>query len=690
MKVAFTLKVGLLLVPHLLLLVGSFGQAKLPVVPNGVTATPGNGAVTLRWSAATGATSYHLKRSTSNAGNYTQIAAPTFAGYTDVGVKNGTTYYYVVSAVDTAGESGNSAQVSVKPSNLPPVPAGLSATDGNGQASLRWSTVTGATSYHLKRATASGGPYVQIAAPWWNGYTDPGATNGTTYFYVVSAVGASGESANSAAVTAKPAAPVTVTSVTVSPGTASSMTSGTLPFTATVQGTTSNKAVAWKAALGTITSSGLYTAPSKTGTDTVTATSAADPTKSDSTSVEITAVPASSASLPLSFFGQSISEIQASHFPTVPLGGVRLWDTNTTWGQIETSSGTYSWTELDAWLGSVSSHGKDSMYTFGRVPHWISMRPSEACPYASASGGCAAPPADVDSGDNTWKTFVTALVRHSLSSPELHITYYEMWNEPDLKRNWTGTPAQLVTMAKDAYAIIHALDPSAKLVGPTASTANQYGVHFLPDYYAAGGAPAQDIVGLHAYLYTGNSFSTTPAAITTSISQLQKLMATYQISSKPIWFTEGNWNGDGLGSLTDAQKAAYLAQEYMLMWSTDAVARYYWYSWDSKVGTLWTPATGLTPAGTAYNQLADWLIDSTHSANPCSTASDGTWTCALKLSTGYPAEIIWNPDVSKTIPVGATFATLRTLTSGSVQSIAGHQVAIGSLPVLIIGSQTAP
>jgi hypothetical protein len=605
MKVAFKLKVGLLIVANSLLAVGSFGQTKLPAVPIGVTAAPGNSEIGLRWSAVAGATSYHLKRSTSNAGNYTQIAAPTFAGYTDVGVKNGATYYYVVSAVGAAGESENSAQVSANPRNLLLAPAGLGATDGDGEVALRWSPVTGATGYHLKRATASGGPYVQIAAPWWNGYTDAGATNGATYFYVVSTVGAGGEGANSAAVTAKPAAPATRLSV--------------------------------------------------------------------------------------SFFGQSVSEIQASHFPTIPLGGVRLWDTNTTWAQIETSSGTYSWTELDTWLRSVSGHGNDSMYTFGRVPHWAAMDPSQACPNAPVGEACAAPPpADVDSGDNTWKTFVTALVRHSLSSPELHIAYYEMWNEPDLKRNWSGTPAQLVTMAKDAYAIIQALDPGAKLVGPTASTANQYGVHFLPDYYAAGGATAQDIVGLHAYLYAGSGFSTSPAGITTSISQLQKLMATYQISNKPIWFTEGNWNGDGLGTLTDAQKAAYLAQEYMLMWSTDAVARYYWYSWDSKVGTLWVPATGLTPAGTAYNELAAWLIDSTHSANPCSTASDGTWTCALKLSTGYPAEIIWNPDVSKTIPVGAAFATLRTLTSGTVQSIAGHQVAIGSLPVLIIGSQTAP
>ena len=83
----------------------------------------------------------------------------------------------------------------------------------------------------------------------------------------------------------------------------------------------------------------------------------------------------------MTFFGQTISEVQASHFPTVPFGGLRLWDTHTTWSEIETSRGTYTWNELDTWLLSMSSHGKDSMYTFGRVPHWASMRPSEASAY---------------------------------------------------------------------------------------------------------------------------------------------------------------------------------------------------------------------------------------------------------------------------------------------------------------------
>ena len=94
--------------------------------------------------------------------------------------------------------------------------------------------------------------------------------------------------------TPSPTSPVpTVISVTVSPATASSVTSGTLTFTAKVQGTTTNTGVTWKAALGSITSSGVYTASAKAGSDTVTATSVADTTKSASATVTVTAAPTS-------------------------------------------------------------------------------------------------------------------------------------------------------------------------------------------------------------------------------------------------------------------------------------------------------------------------------------------------------------------------------------------------------------
>jgi fibronectin type 3 domain-containing protein len=184
----------------------------LPVAPMGLQATAANAQVSLAWTASTGATSYHVKRGTTNGGPYAQISAPTSANFTDTGVANGTTYYYVVSALNSAGESANSSQASatpVAPATPPAAPTGLQATAGNAQVSLTWTASTGATSYHVKRSTTSGGPYTQIAAPTSANSTDTGLTNGTTYYYVVSALNAAGESANSPQVSATPAAPAT-------------------------------------------------------------------------------------------------------------------------------------------------------------------------------------------------------------------------------------------------------------------------------------------------------------------------------------------------------------------------------------------------------------------------------------------------------------------------------------------------
>jgi fibronectin type 3 domain-containing protein len=195
------------------------GSAAIPAAPTGLAANPGNASVILRWSASAAATSYHVKRATTSGGPYTQIAAPTSTSFTDTTVSNSTTYFYVVSALDSAGESANSAQVSAAPVASNPVPAaptGLAATAGNSLVALSWSASSGASSYHVKRATTSGGSYTQIGAPTSATYTDSSLSNGTAYYYVVSAVNSAGESANSAQVTATPTAAVAVNGVSVS------------------------------------------------------------------------------------------------------------------------------------------------------------------------------------------------------------------------------------------------------------------------------------------------------------------------------------------------------------------------------------------------------------------------------------------------------------------------------------------
>ncbi len=177
-------------------------------VPAGLAATAGDAMVSLTWTASMGATGYNVKRAASSGGPYTKLAAPTSAGYTDSSVANGTTYFYVVSALNPAGESADSMEVSATPeapSAPPAAPANLTATAGNAQASLTWSASIGATNYHLKRATTNGGPYAQIATLTSTSYADTPLTNDTTYYYVVSAVNSAGESANSAQVIAVPA-----------------------------------------------------------------------------------------------------------------------------------------------------------------------------------------------------------------------------------------------------------------------------------------------------------------------------------------------------------------------------------------------------------------------------------------------------------------------------------------------------
>jgi hypothetical protein len=192
----------------------------IPATPSGLQASAGNAQVSLTWSASTGDTTYHIKRATTTGGPYTQVSAPATAAFTDVGLTNGTTYFYVVSAVNSAGESANSPEVSARPSapvQAPPAPTGVVATAGNAQVSLTWAASVTATSYNVKRSTTTGGPYTKISSPTATNFTDTGLTNGTAYFYVVSALNSAGESANSAQASATPAnTPVDVT-VTINP-----------------------------------------------------------------------------------------------------------------------------------------------------------------------------------------------------------------------------------------------------------------------------------------------------------------------------------------------------------------------------------------------------------------------------------------------------------------------------------------
>ncbi len=92
-----------------------------PAAPTGLTAAVGNGNVTLNWNAAAFASSYNVKRSTTNGGPYAVIASNLPApGYVNTSITPNTTYHYRASALNSFGESTNSAQASATPTNALP------------------------------------------------------------------------------------------------------------------------------------------------------------------------------------------------------------------------------------------------------------------------------------------------------------------------------------------------------------------------------------------------------------------------------------------------------------------------------------------------------------------------------------------------------------------------------------------
>jgi fibronectin type 3 domain-containing protein len=128
----------------------------VPPAPTGLAATAGNSAATLTWNSSAGATSYSIYRGTAPGAEATAaIGTASSNSFTDTGLANGTTYYYKVTASDTAGTSASSNEASATPSGSGSVllsqgrPATASSTESasypatnavDGNTATRWSS----------------------------------------------------------------------------------------------------------------------------------------------------------------------------------------------------------------------------------------------------------------------------------------------------------------------------------------------------------------------------------------------------------------------------------------------------------------------------------------------------------------------------------------------------------------------
>src|SRR5262249_40949167 len=157
-----------------------------------------NGSVTLNWSApgsngGSAITNYKVYRSTTSGGETLLTTVGNVTSFVDSGLTNGTPYYYKVSAVNSHGGRAPSKEAAAVPAGPPGPPTLTGATAGSGTVALAWNAPasnggSGITNYKVYRGTSSGGETLLTTLGNVTSFNDSGLSNGTTYYYKVTAV----------------------------------------------------------------------------------------------------------------------------------------------------------------------------------------------------------------------------------------------------------------------------------------------------------------------------------------------------------------------------------------------------------------------------------------------------------------------------------------------------------------------
>ena len=283
----------------------------------------------------------------------------------------------------------------------------------------------------------------------------------------------------------------------------------------------------------------------------------------------------------------------AQHMASAGVESARLF---LRWGELEPQPGVYNWSSADAVLQNVAAAGLTPAVQFANVPSWISSDPNR--PPIYSSGQIAA-----------WQEFLSNFVRRygprgsfwavHPSLPYHPTTSFEIWNEPNLKLFWGGTPnpRDYLRLLKISKAAIRGVDPSAQIVfgGLFPFPMPQYGMKalkFINKLYRGKGAKKSfNVLSLHPYSYT-------PKLLVPTLRLFRKNLNSHRSGRKPIWITELGWATSGHDwaispfRATEAQQAQYLTQSFNKLLRARGelrLQRIFWQVWQDHPDTDSSP-----------------------------------------------------------------------------------------------------
>jgi hypothetical protein len=356
--------------------------------------------------------------------------------------------------------------------------------------------------------------------------------------------------------------------------------------------------------------------------------------------------------VPRSFFGLHDASQQA--YGRLAFGSIRLWDSGTTWKDLETSPGTYDWSRLDSFVANARAHHVKVMLVLGMTPSFYGPTPTQA-------------PSDL----SHYRAYVQAVMRRYRSFQGARgIESYEVWNEGNVSAFWTGTPHRLALLTRIVGQVRNRVDPGATVVAPSFAIRLPGQRRWISSYQRqrVAGRPVRhwyDVNGLSLYPRERYGERTGgPEDSMALLGQVRRRLAAAGVPRRtPIWGTEVNYGlppgGPGqqaARAISTRRQVANVLRTYLLG-AARGLSRVYWYRYDwgriAGGGPLGNTLLSdpddpgrVTPAGRAVDLAQRWLdgrLVATGGADrPCARGRHGTYTCTVRH--GHRVRtIMWNP-----------------------------------------------
>src|SRR5271168_524935 len=333
--------------------------------------------------------------------------------------------------------------------------------------------------------------------------------------------------------------------------------------------------------------------------------------------------------IPESYFGLHIHHLSypspTTPWPAMAVPQWRLWDAVVTWPDLEPNKGQWQFQRLDNYVALAQQHGTGLLLPLAMTPLWAAARPL-----------ITAEPRDLED----WRNYVRTIVTRYKG----RIQAYEIWNEPNLPDFWRGSTDQMLALTKEASAIIHRLDPQAIVVSPSPTT--DFGIPWLVEFLKKGGGQFVDVIGYHFYVIPNTKL---PEEMLPVIQRVRQVISEGGSGNKPLWNTETGWLAPAQFD-SEEVAAGFLARAFILGWAA-GLQRFYWYAWDNRslaIVTYKEAEHRVTPAGTAYKVMQQWLVGAR--MDDCTENGDHSWTCQLNRS-GQKQWIVWNPQGTRKFEV---------------------------------------